>query len=237
MSQIDVLKIIAKNVGTAVTDTLSFNMGSAIKNSAEEIKEYSKLTNDALYYLQVQKFLETADLDSEEIEDFLKESPDNQRLGLELFKVLEKTHLEKQAELMAISFQKYLKKIISSEQYNVYNHIITQLDRHTLLQMDNDLRIYFDQENSEMHYGEEVGEHDERLACLFVKNETINSQSLRKIGFIEQENVIQKLTSTDFMKLSNRSGGLKINNRVKFIRTKLYLNFYLDIYLETVCTQ
>ncbi|WP_168379730.1 hypothetical protein [Acinetobacter cumulans] len=69
MSQIDILKIIAKNVGTAVTDTLSFNMGSAIKNSAEEIKEYSKLTNDALYYLQVKKFLETADLDSEEIDN------------------------------------------------------------------------------------------------------------------------------------------------------------------------
>lgn len=232
MSQIDVLKIIAKNVGTAVTDTLSFNMGSAIKNSAEEIKEYSKLTNDALYYLQIQKFLETADLDPEEVEDFLKESPDNQRLGLELFKVLEKTHLEKQAELMAIAFKRYVKKEITKSALDKYNHIIDQLTRHNIKIIEDDANGYLERiKRLDKHHTY----HNLHLKNSFTFLQHRNIPELMSLGFFEEVVKNKPITQHDFERAMKGNREFQLKQDTYFKRTNEYYDFMVQIYLRTKC--
>lgn len=234
MSQIDVLKIIAKNVGTAITDTLSFNMGSAIKNSAEEIKEYSKLTNDALYHLQIQKFLETADLDSEEVEDFLKESPDNQRLGLELFKVLEKTHLEKQAELMAIAFKRYVKKEITKSALDKYNHIIDNLTRHNIKIIEDDANGYLESikrlDKHHKYYGLQ-------LKNSFTGNQHHRVPELIALGFMEEVVETHPISQYELERAAKASRDFKLKQDKYFKRTNQYYDFMVSIYFRTICTQ
>lgn len=72
MGTYDLLRITAKNIGLGIADTFSAGMGSAAKHSITEIQEYTQKTNEALYYLQVKTFLETADLNQEEVNQFLK---------------------------------------------------------------------------------------------------------------------------------------------------------------------
>ncbi|HCL60581.1 MAG TPA: hypothetical protein DHW80_12545, partial [Acinetobacter sp.] len=89
MSKIHLLTTIAKlatkNIGLAVGDSLTFGMVGAVKDTALEIVESTTATNEALYYMQVRTFLETANLNEEEVTDFFKNNTDHQRLGVEIF--------------------------------------------------------------------------------------------------------------------------------------------------------
>lgn len=85
------LESLVKNVGTAVADGLSFGIASGLKNSWNEIAEHTRTTNDVIYYMQVKTFLETVDLDQEQVTEFFENNPDHQRLGIEIFKILENT--------------------------------------------------------------------------------------------------------------------------------------------------
>ncbi|HCT3680074.1 hypothetical protein [Acinetobacter baumannii] len=216
MSNMDIIKIFAKNAGIAVADSLTFNMGSAIKNSAAEIKEYAKLTNDALYYLQVKTFLETLDLDQEEVNRFLEDNPDNQRLGIEVFKILEKTFLEKQAIFMAKAFERYVKKQISEEKLNQYFHVIEQLNQHILTQIERDLY------NVENHTEQGLPRTGDDLSTMaFTSIGASKNQVLQTLGFLDQETKEQPLTF---------SGSIKSETIYK--RTGLYLDFYQDLIEE-----
>lgn len=132
MTKLDLIVAVVKHAGVGVADTLSAGMAGALKNSIAEVQEYTKQANDALYYIQVETFLETVDLDSEEVTEFLNRNPDNQRLGLEIFKILESTYLKEQAEYNAIAFRKYVRCEISKQKFNQYFHVIKQLTWHTL---------------------------------------------------------------------------------------------------------
>lgn len=92
-------------------DSISAGLGSGIKDSIQNIKEYSDLSNEALYYLQIKTFLETADLDDEEVNRFFEKNKNEYRLGVEVFKILESTYIERQAILLAINFRNYVKLV------------------------------------------------------------------------------------------------------------------------------
>lgn len=226
--------IVGKNTGIAAVDIISFGMGSAIKNSAEEIKEYSKLTNDALYYLQIQKFLETADLDSDEVNDFLEESVDNKRLGLEIFKVLEKTHLEKQAELMAIVFKRYVKKEISKSAFNKYNHIIEQLTRHNISIIENDVNEYLEYikrlDNNHQY-------HQVNLKNVFTYNQIQRIPELITLGFMEEVIENKPMSQHELERVVKGHRDFQIKQNKYFKRTTQYHEFITKIYIRTLCTE
>ncbi|MDD2946095.1 MAG: hypothetical protein PHG15_09980 [Acinetobacter sp.] len=118
----------------------------ALKNTTQKIYAQSKLNNEALYYLQVKTFLETLDLDEDEVSQFMQKNPNHQRLGLEIFKILESTILEKQAQLLAKSFKYLTKKEIDDKTFNQYTYIITKLNNHLINLLQ---ELYFLKTNNE----------------------------------------------------------------------------------------
>lgn len=140
MSKGDILKkvasIVSKNTGLAAVDSIAFGMGSALKNSADEIAAYTKLTNEALYYMQVKTFLETADLDQEEVNQFFDSNKDNQRLGAEIFKILEQTYIEKQSQMMARAFTLYVLGEIDKTRLDQLVYIVTNLNQHLINRLE-----------------------------------------------------------------------------------------------------
>ena len=132
--------IVAKNVGIAVADGLSMGIASAFKKSVEEIKERADQSNDNIFYWQVASFLRaSSDISAEEVTNFLEQHPKGYRLGAEIFKILESTYIEKQAELISLAFRQRVKKIILDDEFNEYIHIISQLNRHLIAVIDGDL--------------------------------------------------------------------------------------------------
>lgn len=125
--------IVGKNTGLAAVDSVTLGMGSALKNSANEIAAYTKLTSDALYYMQVKTFLETVDLDQEEVTEFLNNNPDNLRLGLEVFKILESTVIQEQAKMLARAFKLYVnQKYTDRSDFDGDVYLIKSMDRYLL---------------------------------------------------------------------------------------------------------
>ena len=94
----NLLEVIAKNCGLAVVDSVTLGLGSAVKNSFYEIKDHVSQCNDALYLMQIKTFIETIDLDEGEVKDFFSKNPDNNRLGIELFKILSDLYLQRISE-------------------------------------------------------------------------------------------------------------------------------------------
>ncbi len=124
----EISKIATKNIGLAIVDNISLGLGSGVKNAADEIKVYAELCNDALYHMQIRTFLETIDLNQDEVNNFFNDNPDNQRLGVEIFKILEQTYVELQGRMMARAFK--LLAISEIDQLKFYKliHIITKLN-------------------------------------------------------------------------------------------------------------
>lgn len=216
----NLLQIVAKNYGLAVTDAFSFGLGSATKNSVEEVQQYVKECNDALYFMQIKTFLETIELNENEISDFFSKNPDTNRLGVELFKILESFYLEKQASLLAINFQSYVKQEIDLKKFNKYVNLITKFDAHIFDMIEFDLQyperltnqgIQCDgiPDNINDHYG----------WGIFETTGISDSIDLRLIGLIEQEVKETPLTL---------SGSITPETVRK--RTYLYRDFYIDLY-------
>ncbi|MFV5586103.1 hypothetical protein VXQ32_16555 [Acinetobacter oleivorans] len=135
----NILNIILKNTGLVIADSLTLGGASKVKESIEEISEYTKKCNDALYTLQIQTFLNTIEIDSEIFEKFIEENPDNLRLGLETIKILEKTFIEKQAEMLARAFRIYIKNPTAENKSLFYKlvYIINKLDHHLIDEIEN----------------------------------------------------------------------------------------------------
>ncbi len=212
--------IIAKNVGMAVADGLSMGVASALKKSAEEIKERADQSNDNIFYWQIASFLEaSSDLPIEEVTRFLEQHPQGYRLGAEVFKILESTYIEKQAELISIAFKQRVRREIDDKQFNQYIHIITQLNHHIIQTLNNDL---IDVRDHSLH---KLPTKDSEISRMGFLNHGVSNgrhneysnHSLETLGFIT-EDTEKKNDSTSYL------FGKKFN------RTSLYLSFYLDIY-------
>lgn len=218
--KMNLLQIVAKNYGLAVTDAFTLGFGSATKNSVEEVQQYVEECNDALYFMQIKTFLETIELNENEISDFFSKNPDTNRLGVELFKILESFYLEKQASLLAINFQSYVKQEIDLKKFNKYVNLIKKFDAHIFDMIEFDLQyperltkqgIPCDgiPENINDHYG----------WGIFETTGISDSIDLILIGLIEQEVKETPLTL---------SGSITPETVRK--RTYLYRDFYIDLY-------
>ena len=216
--------IVAKNVGMAVTDSLSMGIAAALKKSVEEIKERADQSNENIFYWQVASFLEaSSDVPIEEVTRFLEQHPQGYRLGAEVFKILETTYIEKQAELIAIAFKQRVKRKIDDKKFNQYIHIITQLNHHTIQALEDDLIGVRDYA---LHKLPTEDNETSRMGFLFhgVSNSRHNgysSHSLEILGLITEDLEKQQKQSSAFPE--------KV-----FKRTDLYLSFYLDIYKDQI---
>jgi hypothetical protein len=136
------IAITSKNLLWQIGNSTTFGIPEALKNSTNEIYQQSKLSNEALYYLQVKTFLETLDIDENDIEQFMIEAPNNQRLGFEIFKILDSTTIEKQAEMLSTVFSLYVHKKISKQEFDKYTYIITSLNSYLILKIKELRNLY-----------------------------------------------------------------------------------------------
>lgn len=228
MKKIDLLKIITTNATKTVADSITTdfmisggslavgNIASGILNTYSEIKEQAKQAQDALYYFQIKTFLETADLDSDEVNDFLNKNPNNMRLGLEVFKILESTIQEKQAVYIAKAFKLFVKEKINELKLNEYFHLIKQLDSHIIFEIENDLELYKVNQTYGL-YGLPTMDSQASIA-QFISVGAPKSYIFQKIGFVSTK---PKEMANDY------SGSLK--PQTIYERTGLYLDFYIDL--------
>ena len=134
------ISVTSKNLLWQFGNSGTFGIPEALKNSVNEIYLQSKLANEGLYYLQVKTFLDTLDLDTDEIEKFMADHPSHERLGFEIFKILENTLLEEQARMLAKSFLLLTQNQISKQDFDRYTYAITRLDNF-LIQVINELAL------------------------------------------------------------------------------------------------
>ncbi|MBU3848791.1 MAG: hypothetical protein H9855_17865 [Candidatus Acinetobacter avistercoris] len=130
----------------------TFGIPEALKNSANETYLQTKLSNEALYFLQVKTFLDTFEIDESDVEKFMKENPNNQRLGFEIFKILESTTLEKQAQMLAKAFSLYVNKIASKQNFDEYTYITMRLNSHLLFLIDELYSIKTNRDDPDFEY-------------------------------------------------------------------------------------
>lgn len=213
---IEMAKIATKNIGLVAVDNISFGMGSGIKNAADEMTEYASLCNEALYHMQIRTFLETVDLEQDEVNNFFDNNLDNQRLGIEILKILENTILEKQSKYIAIAFKRYVSGEISSRKFHQYLHVIEQLNRHIVDEIEQDLEIV----NKHTMHGLPSIEN-ERSIYAFTGTNASKNQVLQNIGFLVEKTEKQEL---------RMSGNFE--PKLSYFRTGLYLDFYLEIIKE-----
>ena len=133
-----------KNYGMAIADSIttetlsnpsSIAVGSLTSASVktwQDMKDHIKDCNEARYFLFVQSFLETAEIDQDEFNKFIEENPDNVKFGLEVFKLLEQATIEEQAIMLSTNLSLYAKKQINETEYNENIFIIMRLDRHLI---------------------------------------------------------------------------------------------------------
>lgn len=134
----NILKVVLKNASLILTDSVTMGASSKIKDTYSEIVQYTKDCNEALYYLQVERFINSIDISADEFEDFIKKNPDNLKLGLETIKILEQTTIEKQAEMLAKALKNYIKNPSVKEKETFYrnSYIIKRLDNYLLSEVD-----------------------------------------------------------------------------------------------------
>ncbi|MDC5471208.1 hypothetical protein NRA45_18655 [Acinetobacter baumannii] len=216
--------IAGKNIGMGIADSLTFGGASAIKNSLAEIKNLADQSNDNLFYWQIKTFLDTAsdDLSEDEVTSFLSSHPQGYRLGAEIFKILESTYIEKQAELIAIAFRQRVKKIISDDQFHEYVHVISQLNHHLIAVIEGDLsdiKRYFSTRESDKNI--ELSQ-DDFLQC---KVDYSLEHALNILGFVEEE--------PQYINLEPDYDGrpkTAIDLEKEYRRTGIYFGFYSQIY-------
>lgn len=213
---LEMAKIATKNIGLVAVDNISFGMGSGIKNAADEMTEYASLCNEALYHMQIRTFLETVDLEQDEVNHFFNNNLDNQRLGIEILKILENTILEKQSKYIAIAFKRYVRGEIDSRKFHQYLHVIDQLTRHIVDEIEQDLEIV---DKHTMHGLPSI--ENEMSVYAFTDTKASKNQVLQNIGFLVEKTEKQEL---------RMSGNFE--PKLSYFRTGLYLDFYLEIIKE-----
>lgn len=210
MSKRDLLGIIAKNISIAAVDSFSTavmtgdstyalgGLASATGKTIEEVKQHLKDSNEGLYHMQVKTFFETADVEPEEFEKFIKENPNEVRLGAEFLKILENTVFEKQAKMYAKAFSLYVKRRISEIEMNKYVYIIGKIDKHLLTEIER-LKNY--KPNPRSYNYKKADGHTYSNTDEFVKDA---NEELANFGFVKKNtNIIiaggtQLYAVTDF---------------------------------------
>lgn len=207
------LSTISKNLLWQFGNSGTLGIPEALKNSANEIYLRSKLSNDALYYIQIKTFLETLELDEQEVVKFMSEHPDHQRLGLEIFKVLENTVLEKQAIMLAKAFKAYQSKKCDKEEYDKYVYIICRLDNYLIKLIENMFNNGYD-------YSE--------IEPSFEKDGLIIQVGKTHTSHFFKPNL--ELLNFDFLEVK-KLDYIDQNQETKYVRTLFFFHFYENIIL------
>lgn len=210
------ISLFSKNLLLQFGNSVTFGIPEALKDSTNEIYLQSKLTNEGLYYLQVKTFLETLDLNEDEVEKFMTEHPSHERLGFEIFKILENTILEHQARMVARSFQLLTQKQISTQDFDKYTYIITKLNKH-LIYLINSL----------------IGIPKYDGAKEYEANHSIVSSIAGKIN-IPLSNPNLDLVSFGFLETEviTDTFGTRIGNSADYILTQDFYEFYEKVFKD-----
>ena len=136
-SEKELYKIIVEaglDTAMGVFNVLTFGVAMNITDFIDKVIQHQKGVRDTHYALQIQAFLETpTDLTEEQFKSFMKDNPDNQRLGLEIFKILEQTVIEEQAKMLARAFSLWVqKKYENRRQFDRDVYLIKSMDSHLL---------------------------------------------------------------------------------------------------------
>lgn len=135
---------LAKNYGMAIADSVSVEslnnpsstavggLASATLDTWKDMKEHIKDCNEARYFLFVQTFLETAEIDQEQFNKFIEENPDNVKFGLEVLKLLEEVTIEEQAKMLSKNLSLRANKKIDDNEYNQNIFIIMRFDKYLI---------------------------------------------------------------------------------------------------------
>ncbi len=138
------IQSVSRNYGMAIADSItpetlnnpsSMAVGglvSATVNTWQDMKGHIKDCNEARYFLFVQTFLETAEIDQEQFNQFMEENPDNIKFGLEALKLLEEITIEEQAKMLSTNLSLRASKKIDDTEYNENIFIIMRLDRYLI---------------------------------------------------------------------------------------------------------
>lgn len=201
----EISKIATKNIGLAIVDNISLGLGSGVKNAADEIKAYAELCNDTLYHMQIRTFLETIDLNQDEVNNFFNDNPDNQRLGVEIFKILEQTYVELQGRMMARAFKLLAVSEIDRLKFHKLIHIITRLNPYLISYIEKispDESVFdrpYDPEykyrgllsfiDSSTEHDPEIEKYERKLNSYFYREFQYFPQDFIDFGFLEAKTV------------------------------------------------
>lgn len=189
----NILNIIAKNTALVVADTFTAGVGSKIKDTLSEIEEYTKQCNDSLYTLQIETFLNTVEIDQNEFERFIEKNPDNLRLGLETIKILEKTFIEKQAEMLARAFKFYV-NMPTEENKKLFNRFVFVINKMDYFLIDEIQTIVNFPVNPVQRTEQRGKDHFVKME-EFVKNP---SQELVTLGFLKRHSATIFLDNNEY---------------------------------------
>lgn len=137
------IQVAPKNYGMAIADSISIEtptnpsltVGSLITATAKtcrDMKEHVADCDEARYFLFVQTFLETAEIDQEQFNQFMDENPDNVKFGLQALKLLENVTIEEQAKMLSTNLSLRANKEIDDTEYNENIFIIMRLDSYLI---------------------------------------------------------------------------------------------------------
>ena len=132
-SEIELYKIIGEagiDVLMGVFNVMTFGVAMNITDFVHKVIQHGKGIRDAHYALQVKAFLETpTEVTQEEFKKFIEDNPDHQRLGLEVFKILEQTVIEEQAKMLSKAFSLWIKgKYAFKYEFDADVYLIKNLD-------------------------------------------------------------------------------------------------------------
>ena len=227
--------VIGKNAGIAVANTLSCGISGAIVDSIRDIQDQTRATNDTIYYLQVKTFLETTELNQEEVNNFFVNNADNQRLGAEVFKILEQTYIDKQSQMLAKAFQLYVKNIIKKPKFDQLVYIITNLNQHLINKLDAYLpddaitSKEFELEQQSIGFETLFGETEK-----YSKEELAYDRRIWSFFGKKEKNIPQEFVNFEFYKPEEMplSACLETIPQTEYKPTRFFLWFITRIFLD-----
>ncbi|MEB7642646.1 hypothetical protein [Acinetobacter pittii] len=208
---LNILKIIIKHTGLGITDALSNGAASKLFDAYKDIRDYSKKCNDELYAKQLETFLTSMDVTQQEFEEFFRTNPDNLRLGLETIKILEKTFIEKQAEMLARALKFYISNPTEENKrlFNKFVFIINKLDRFLIDEIET-IKDYPINPKPEYYMN-----NNNMLTCKYDGYILNANHELVNLGFLKRDISV-----------------LRPNGDEYFLLTNFFKFFYENIYID-----
>lgn len=229
-SEKELYKIIAEaGIDTAmgIFNVLTFGVAMNLTDFIDKIIKHREGVRDMHYTLQVKSFLTTpTQLTEKEFHEFMANNPSNQRLGLEVFKILEQTVIEEQAEMLARAFSLHVKGGISDSEMHKYIYIIKRIDKHLMEEIDH--ISHYKLNPRSYSYNPSHPEYQRRLAQEIAQG---YKPSFKPMAYTDDsefiKNVNPELVNFGFVK--RRANIVIIDGSQLYEPTEFFINFKKDI--------